>query len=154
MKKLTLLLALFALAKFLYAQDNSFQFTYNHLALSVKDVDRSASFYKNVLMLKEITNRTAMFGIRWFSLGEEGNELHLISTVKEEVKINKAVHLGLSSSHFDAFIKHLDELKIPYSDWPGVANKVNVRADGVKQIFFQDPDGYWVEVNSFYAPVK
>jgi lactoylglutathione lyase len=27
-------------------------------------------------------------------------------------------------------------------------NKINIRADGVKQIFFQDPDGYWIEVNS------
>ncbi|HZV69551.1 MAG TPA: hypothetical protein VFG10_08405 [Saprospiraceae bacterium] len=39
-------------------------------------------------------------------------------------------------------------MKITYSDWPGVKHKVNIRADGIKQIFFQDPDGYWIEVNS------
>ena len=27
-------------------------------------------------------------------------------------------------------------------------SKINIRADGIKQIFFQDPDGYWIEVNS------
>ncbi len=39
-------------------------------------------------------------------------------------------------------------MKIAYSDWPGTPNKVNIRADGMKQVFFQDPDGYWIEVNS------
>ena len=26
-------------------------------------------------------------------------------------------------------------------------NKVNIRPDGIKQIWLQDPDGYWVEIN-------
>ena len=40
------------------------------------------------------------------------------------------------------------KMKITYSDWPGTPGKINVRADGIKQVFFQDPDGYWIEVNS------
>jgi len=136
------------MSAYLCAQDNtSFDFTFNHLALSVIDVNKSAEFYKNVLSLTEITNRTKMDGIRWFSLGE-GKELHLISTVKENVTINKAVHLALTSPNFDSFVISLDKKKIPYSDWPGNPNKINIRADGIKQIFFQDPDGYWIEVNS------
>ena len=39
-------------------------------------------------------------------------------------------------------------MKIKFSDWPGTPNTVNKRADGIKQIFFQDIDGYWIEVNS------
>ncbi len=149
MKKIILFIAAFSVTGFLLAQDKTdFNFTYNHLALSVKDVDRSAEFYKNVLKLKEITNRTQIKGIRWFSLGEEGRELHLISILKEDVKINKAVHFGLTTHDFDGFVKLLDELKITYSDWPGTAHTVNIRTDGVKQIFFQDPDGYWLEANN------
>lgn len=121
--------------------------TFNHLALSVKDVNRSAEFYTTVLGLAEITNKTRMEGIRWFSLGE-GKELHLISLIKDTVVINKAVHLALTTHNFDALLKTLIENKIAYSDWPGTPNKVNIRADGIKQVFFQDPDGYWVEVNS------
>ena len=121
--------------------------TFNHLALSVKDVNRSAEFYTTVLGLAEITNKTRMEGIRWFSLGE-GKELHLISLVKDTVVINKAVHLALTTNNFDTLLKTLIENKIAYSDWPGTPNKVNIRADGIKQVFFQDPDGYWVEVNS------
>ena len=148
MKKITLFLVLIAMSVLLQAQDSlSFKFSINHLALSVKEVNRSAEFYRKVLNLTEITNRSKIEGIRWFVLGD-GRELHLISVIKENVAINKALHLGLSTSGFDGFVKRLGALNIPYSDWPGKSNTVNIRADGVKQIFFQDPDGYWIEVNS------
>jgi hypothetical protein len=88
-----------------------------------------------------------MAGIRWFSLSE-GKELHLISVIKEEVRVNKAVHFALKTPDFDRFVTKLVSLNIPYSDWPGASNKITNRADGIRQIFFQDPDGYWIEVNS------
>jgi len=42
---------------------------------------------------------------------------------------------------------YLDELKIKYSDWLEAPYKVHIRKDGIRQIYFQDPDGYWIEVN-------
>ena len=148
MKKIFFLFLTLIFSDFLQAQDvNTFLLTFNHLALSVNDVDRSAEFYKKVLKLNEITNKTKIEGIRWLSLGE-GKELHLISILKESVTINKALHFALTTSDFDSFIKVLDEMKISYSDWPGTPQKINIRADGIKQIFFQDPDGYWIEINS------
>ncbi|MDB4013267.1 VOC family protein [Cyclobacteriaceae bacterium] len=40
-------------------------------------------------------------------------------------------------------------MKVNYSDWMGeIPNKINIRADGIKQVYFQDPNGYWIEVNS------
>ena len=65
MKIINLLLVVLILSGFLQAQDaGKFNFTFNHLALSVEDVDRSAEFYKNVLNLQEINNRTKIEGIR------------------------------------------------------------------------------------------
>ena len=78
----------------------------------------------------------------------DGKELHLISTIKEEVTINKAVHIAFKSGNFDVFIQNLKSRNIIYSDWAGTLNKISIRADGIKQIYFQDPDGYWIEVNS------
>ena len=156
MKKLILLVTAFVCSSLLMAQDSiAFNFSFNHMALSVKDVNRSAEFYKKIFQLKEITNRSAIEGIRWISLSE-GKELHLISVVKETVIINKAVHMALATQNIDAFAKRLEDFKIAYSDWKGTPNTINKRADGVKQIYFQDPDGYWIEINNGYtaSPVE
>lgn len=151
MIKITAILLCLAYTSMLNAQDSThFNFAFNHMALSVKDVDRSVEFYKKVFQFASITNRTQLDGIRWLSLSE-GKELHLISRVKEPVTINKAVHLAFATGNIDAFVKHLDEIKIDFSDWPGTPHAVNVRADGIKQIYLQDPDGYWIEVNNGYA---
>jgi len=131
-------------------------FTFNHLSLSVQDPERSADFYKSVLGLAEIPINGGTGKTRWFSLGE-GKELHLVSLLKdEEVKINKAVHLALTSANFEAVLKSLDKSNVLYSDWAGTAErKINYRHDGIKQVYFQDPDGYWIEVNSVAEkPIK
>ena len=148
MRKITLLIFSLVLSSNLWGQDaTSSNFTFNHLAISVKDVNLSAGFYKKVLKLQEIENRAKLDGVRWFSMGE-GKELHLISIVKEPVVLNKAIHIAFTTSNFDAFIVTLNNMSIPYSDWPGTSQKINIRADGIKQVFFQDIDGYWIEVNS------
>lgn len=147
MKKILNLLIALSFTVITHAQDKpQFNFSFNHLALSVKDKDVSAEFYKTVFQFQEITNRTANPGIRWISMND-GKELHLI-THAEPVKINKSVHLAFTTADLTAFQKHLDKLNIPYGDWGGTANAVTTRADGIKQIYFQDPDGYWIEINN------
>ena len=148
MKKIAVFLIVFVITGTLSAQNtNSYALKLDHMALSVKDLDRSVDFYTNVLKLSEITNLTRKEGIRWVSLGD-GKELHLVSTIKGPVTINKAVHLAFKSANFDELILALKALKITYSDWPGKLDTITVRADGIKQIYIQDPDGYWIEINS------
>ena len=45
------------------------------------------------------------------------------------------------------FIEAISAAGIAYENWPGTSDTTNVRPDGVTQIYFQDPDGYWIEVN-------
>jgi len=122
-------------------------FKFNHIALSVKDVDQSIAFYQKVLQLKEIKNTASTSKTRWLSIGE-GKQLHLIPRPDAEIKTNKAVHFALTTPDLNSFITHLDELKIPYSDWRNTPKKDYIRMDGIRQVYFQDPDGYWVEVNN------
>lgn len=122
-------------------------FSFNHLALSVKDVDVSIKFYQKVFQFKEIENTASNSKTRWLSLGE-GKQLHLIPRPDAEIKLNKAVHFAFTTSNFNAFIAHLDKIRIAYSDWLDVPNKYYIRKDGIKQVYFQDPNDYWVEVNN------
>ena len=121
-------------------------FSFNHIALSVKDVNESIEFYQKVLQLKEIKNTASDSKTRWLSF-DDGKQLHLIPRPNSEIKINKAVHFALTTPDLNSFIRYLNELKIDYSDWLGSPNKDYMRKDGIRQVYFQDPNGYWLEIN-------
>jgi lactoylglutathione lyase len=46
------------------------------------------------------------------------------------------------------FIANLNKNKVSYENWTGEPGKITVRPDGVQQIYFKDPDGYWIEINN------
>ena len=125
----------------------TYTFSFNHIALSVKDVDQSVEFYQKVLQLEEIENTASDSKTRWLSLNE-GKQLHLIPRPDSEIKINKALHFALSTHNIDSLISNLENLNIEFSDWKDIPNKIFVRKDGVKQIYFKDPNGYWIEINN------
>lgn len=145
MKKILFSILYFSLIGTLTAQTPSISF--DHVALSVSDVNASVTFYEAVFQLDEITNRTEKPGIRWMGLGE-GKELHLISTVEKPFQVNKAIHFALSVKDFDGFMERLQTQKIPYWNWAETPNEITVRADGIRQVYVRDPDGHWIEVNS------
>ena len=66
----------------------------------------------------------------------------------QQISLNKAVHFALTTSDFDGFLETLRQSGMEFSDWAGNASKITVRADNTRQIYIQDPDGYWIEVNS------
>ncbi len=147
MKKHLLLFVIILCSACCFAQNSAFTFSFDHQAIMVSDLTKSADFYLNVLGLKEIDNKTGKKNIRWFSLGED-KSLHLITGDNSEVALNKTIHLAIKTPDFEAFVKHLEKMKIEYWDWVGAKKKVAIRNDGAKQVYIQDPDGYWIEINN------
>ena len=143
LKKLILAIAIIAPA-FCYAQDNKPKL--NHVAICAHNLQKSIAFYSDVLELKKIPNPFKDTVHQWFSIGP-GTQLHVIkgNCPAETKDIN--THLCFSVNSLTDYMKHLDEYNIKYGNWNGDYKKTQLRADGVTQIYFQDPDGYWIEVN-------
>jgi len=57
------------------------------------------------------------------------------------------LHLAFSVKDFDGYVEYLKKNGINYSNFAGENNKIQTRPDGVRQFYFQDPDGYWIEIN-------
>ena len=143
-KRLFFLLFAFAFSG-LQAQDFNFQF--DHQAIVVTDVNVSADFYGNILGLKETPHPDNPPTIRWFKI--HGNShVHLIQKDFVPFEKNKSMHLCLATQDLDDVIAHLEKNNITYWDWPGKKNAVTTRTDGVRQIYIQDPDKYWIEINN------
>ena len=124
--------------------------SFNQIALAVKDVKESVMFYQAVFGLSEIENTASNSSTRWLSLGK-GKELHLIPRPEAEIKTHKAVHFAMALDDIDRFSIHLKSLDINFCDWPGTSNQYNVSKEGIKQVYFQDANGYWIEVNDANA---
>lgn len=123
-----------------------FNLTFDHYTIKVKSLETSTSFYKEILGLSEIENRTRKEYIRWISLGN-GCELHIVEGKNDEIQTNVGVHLALRLSDFDSFLSHLKSHDIIPHNSKGTPESITTRADGVRQVYFRDPDGYWIEVN-------
>lgn len=122
------------------------ELSFDHYTIKVSKLAESAVFYGKVLGLDEIENRTGKPHIRWFSLGK-GTELHIVEGDTDEIQTDVGVHLALKLSDFDDFIAHLQANNVIPHNSKGKANSITTRADGIRQVYFPDPDGYWIEVN-------
>ena len=108
---------------------------------------KSSKFYKEVIGLDSVPEPFKDGLHAWFKIGN-GLTLHIIQGSKEKIKQYRSTHSCFSVWDIDAFINHLNKSGIIYEDVKGEQNKVTTRVDGVKQIYFNDPDGYWIEVNN------
>ena len=118
----------------------------NHIALYVKDLEKSAAFYKNVMELKEIPEPFHDGKHVWLRTGAH-SQLHLIQGAEEITQHDINSHFAYSVNNLADFTKHLDEMHVKYGNWKQDSKSPQLRPDGVKQVYLQDPDNIWIEVN-------
>ncbi|HEA30533.1 MAG TPA: VOC family protein [Leeuwenhoekiella sp.] len=131
--------------QFLQAQE-SLKLKFDHESLLVSNIEKSADFYHDVLMLHEIKNPLNSPDRKWFSLGGD-YQLHLIHEDRDMVQNDVATHFSLSVNDLDAFIASLDKKGVKYTNWPTTEKAISTRPDNVRQVYVKDPDGYWIEIN-------
>jgi lactoylglutathione lyase len=120
---------------------------FNHVAFYVKELQRSTVFYKEIIGLDTIPEPFRDGRHSWFSVGPQSH-LHIIEGGNYDSRPkDKSMHFCFSVDNVDAFVRKLDRAGIPYEDAGGRKQTVTRRVDGVKQIYIQDPDGFWLEIN-------
>ncbi len=122
----------------------------NHIALSVHDLKKSTSFYTHFLELDTIPEPFHDGRHTWFGIGDQSH-LHLIQNPGTITTHGKNAHLCFSVSSVDAFAEKLSKAGIHFEDWAGTKGAITIRVDKIKQIYFQDPDGYWIEINDDHS---
>jgi lactoylglutathione lyase len=122
---------------------------FNHIALSVLDLNKSRIFYQDVLGLDTIPEPFHDGRHVWFGIGDNSH-LHIIQNPAPLVVPSKKTHICFSIADINKLITVLGKNSIPYEDWLGKSSSITKRVDGIHQIYFQDPDGYWIEINDDY----
>ena len=118
----------------------------NHIAIYVKDLKKSADFYTNVMQLKVIDEPFHDGKHVWLRTGAH-SQLHLIQGAAAVLPHDINSHFAYSVPDLQVFSKHLDALHIQYGNWNQDSKLPQLRPDGVHQVYLQDPDNYWIEVN-------
>ncbi len=118
----------------------------DHIALLVRDLAESADFYTRVLRLREIPNPMGGTHIRWFEFGG-GPRIHMQAGELGATHVEKGTHIAIAVTDFDDAVAHLATQGVAYGDMKGTPRAINVRPDGMRAVFLQDPNGYWLEIN-------
>ena len=118
----------------------------NHTAIYVINIPAAGNFYSNIIGLDSIAEPFHDGKHIWYQTGEH-TMLHIIQGADQKKEYYKNQHTCFTVPQFDSFLKKLFDIHWPYEDVAGNKNKVTTRIDGVHQIWLQDPDGYWLEIN-------
>ena len=138
-----LLIALFPFCP-VHAQTNRVSF--DHMALYVRNLDTSMQFYTRLFHFDTLPHPKLELRYQWYKVGT-GSALHMVEGLKDTVSIPFFSHFCFSVPSIDDFAGSLDQYGIKYYSGPDRKKGFRLRNDGVKQLFFQDPDKYWIEVN-------
>jgi len=145
MKKL--FFAFFLLPCFLVkAQSSKAKVHINHTAIFVVDLKRSGDFYQNIIGLDTIAEPFHDGRHLWLKTGEHA-ALHIIQGADKPREYYKNQHTCFSVPNFMSFVENLRKASLKFEDVSGKPNTYSSRVDGIHQLWLQDPDGYWIEIN-------
>ncbi len=120
--------------------------TMDHMALYVFDLQKSTAFYRDVMKFKLVSEPFKDNKHSWFDIGPH-SKLHIIQGATKVEEHEKNSHFAYHVKMLKEFTDHLDKMNVRYGNWKQDSKEPTLRPDGVKQVYFQDPDNYWIEVN-------
>ena len=138
-------LPLFLPGSWLFSQSAANRPELDHTTVFVRDLGKSVEFYEKVVGLERIPDPFKDGRHIWFRSGAH-QQLHVVAGATEAAQHDIEIHTAFRVASLTNFMTHLDQMQVKYRNFKG-DGKISARPDGVRQIYFQDPDGYWIEVN-------
>ena len=123
--------------------------SFSHIALNVSDIVASAAFYRDVLGFEQFSQSEIKGG-----LGHSAGFRTPSGVALELLQLNDAdgqptAVSGAGDSVRLAFgVEDIDTSKLHLADH-GVAILHEMQSDGIEMVFFTDPDGRTIELDSF-----
>jgi catechol 2,3-dioxygenase-like lactoylglutathione lyase family enzyme len=118
----------------------------HHISLVTRDTDASRAFYCQVLGFRELERPPFNFRGAW--LYNYGLQIHLIENPQASGGRNEQID---SRANHVAFAVDDDAPVQQILDQHGIPWRRQVNAGGIRQTFFQDPDGHHIEI-AVYPP--
>ena len=118
----------------------------NHTAIYVVKLEPAAAFYRDIIGLETTPEPFQDGKHAWFLTGPN-TMLHIIEGAESRMLYYKNQHTCFSVASVEDFTRLLQLRQLAWEDVHGTKNAITTRIDGVKQIWLQDPDGYWIEIN-------
>lgn len=119
----------------------------HHVSRVTTRLEQAIAFYRDVLGFAEIPRPNFDFRGAW--LFNYGLQIHLINKSTgggaEETINSRSNHIAFATDDIDAVERALVAHGIEYKE------NFQARNPGVKQLFFQDPDGFHIEVGKYPA---
>src|SRR5438874_3418612 len=113
----------------------------DHCSVLITDVERSRTFYRDVLGLKEIHKpRTFDFVVLWFDLGNQ--HVHLL--LKDDADTISPRHFALRVTDVAAARRYFSE--------QGIRPAETTPIPGADRFFIADPDGNRIEIIQWLRP--
>ena len=144
--KINFLIVLLLIGMESYAQNKNVNVHINHTAIYVMNIPSSGNFYSTIIGLDSIAEPFHDGKHIWYKTGEH-TMLHVIQGAAEKKEYYKNQHTCFTVPNFKEFVEKLNKINWAFEDVAGNKNKITTRVDGVHQIWLQDPDGYWLEIN-------
>lgn len=120
-----------------------------HASFLVADLDKSLTFYRDVLQIKQNMSRPNFpFEGAWLDINDAGQQIHLMKLPNPDSKEGrpdhggKDKHIALVVDDLDALEKRLNEANIPLSK----------SKSGRPAFFCRDPDGNALEFSENFIP--
>jgi glyoxylase I family protein len=119
----------------------------HHILVPVTNLQKAKEFYTDVLGLEEAPNFRGSSTVLWYMIGSQ--QIHLLlnpdaQTLRSGSEINvRDSHFAIRIRDFDEAINHLKALNIPFLEF-----RDSDIPTGMNHIFFCDPDGNVIELNT------